>query len=162
MIPTGELEPVKGTPLDFTTPTPIGARFDQLKGDPRGYDHNYVLRGDGKTPALAARVYEPESGRVLEMFTTEPGVQLYTANFLDGTLKGKGGVVVQEAPGVLPGGPAFSRLGPPRQLPVDHPAARRNVHADDDLQVLDAVSMPDRHERPVADAIAASLPSEVR
>ena len=55
-----------------------------------------MLRGDGKTPALAARVHEPESGRVLEMFTTEPGVQLYTANFLDGTLKGKGGVVYKK------------------------------------------------------------------
>ena len=96
MIPTGKIAPVKGTPLDFTSPTPIGARFDQLKGDPRGYDHNYVLRGDGKTPALAARVFDPGSGRVLEMFTTEPGVQLYTANFLDGTLKGKGGVVYKK------------------------------------------------------------------
>ena len=96
LIPTGKLAPVKGTPLDFTSPTPIGARFDQLKGDPLGYDHNYVLRGDGKTPALGARVFDPGSGRVLEMFTTEPGVQLYTANFLDGKLKGKGGVVYKK------------------------------------------------------------------
>jgi aldose 1-epimerase len=93
LIPTGEIKPVKGSPLDFTKPTPIGARFDQLSGDPRGYDHNYVLRSDGKTPALGARVYEPGTGRVLEMFTTEPGVQFYTANFLDGTLKGKGGAL---------------------------------------------------------------------
>jgi aldose 1-epimerase len=93
LIPTGKLAPVKGTPLDFTSPTPIGSRFNQLTGDPLGYDHNYVLRGDGKTPALGARVFDPGSGRVLEMFTTEPGVQFYTANFLDGTLKGKGGVV---------------------------------------------------------------------
>ena len=63
LIPTGKLAPVKGTPLDFTTPTPIGARLDQLKGDPLGYDHNYVLRGDGKTPALGARVFDPGSGR---------------------------------------------------------------------------------------------------
>jgi aldose 1-epimerase len=96
LIPTGKLAPVKGTPLDFTNPTPIGARFDQLKGDPLGYDHNYVLRGDGKTPALGARVFDPGSGRVLEMFTTEPGVQLYTANFLDGKIKGKGGVVYKQ------------------------------------------------------------------
>ena len=96
LIPTGKLAPVKGTPLDFTSPTPIGSRFDQLKGDPLGYDHNYVLRGDGKTPALGARVFDPASGRVLEMFTTEPGVQLYTANFLDGKLKGKGGVVYKK------------------------------------------------------------------
>ncbi len=92
LIPTGEIKPVSGTPLDFTKPTPIGARFDQLSGDPRGYDHNYVLRGEGKSPALGARVYEPGSGRVLEMYTTEPGVQLYTANFLDGSIKGKGAV----------------------------------------------------------------------
>jgi len=91
-IPTGELPPVKGTPLDFTTPTPVGSRIDQMKGEPGGYDHNYVLKGDGKTPALAARVREPKSGRVLEMFTTEPGVQFYTGNFLDGSAKGKGAV----------------------------------------------------------------------
>jgi aldose 1-epimerase len=90
LIPTGELKSVKGTPLDFTTPTPIGARINQLKGDPIGYDHNYVLRGGGKSLALAARVREPKTGRVLEMYTTEPGVQFYTGNFLDGTLKGKG------------------------------------------------------------------------
>jgi aldose 1-epimerase len=96
LIPTGKLAPVKGTPLDFTTPTLIGTRFDELVGDPRGYDHNYVLGGDGKKPALGARVYDRDSGRVLEMYTTEPGVQLYTANFLDGTLKGKGGVVYKK------------------------------------------------------------------
>jgi aldose 1-epimerase len=98
LIPTGELAPVKGTPLDFTTPTAIGARFDQLQGDPVGYDHNFVLRGGSGVP-FGARVYEPNSGRVLEMFTTEPGVQLYTANFLDGTLTGKGGVVYRKHQG---------------------------------------------------------------
>jgi aldose 1-epimerase len=93
LIPTGAVRPVGGTPLDFTTPATIGSRIDQLKGEPRGYDHNFVLRGgDGKGPALAARVREPKTGRVLEMFTTEPGVQFYTGNFLDGTVKGKGAV----------------------------------------------------------------------
>jgi aldose 1-epimerase len=92
LIPTGEIKSVRGTPLDFTTATPIGARFDQLSGDPKGYDHNYVIRHDSRSPAFAARVYEPKSGRVMEMFTTEPGVQFYTANFLDGKLKGIGGV----------------------------------------------------------------------
>ena len=100
MIPTGEIKPVKGTPLDFTTPTAIGARIDQLKGDPRGYDHNFVLRGDGKAPALAARVHEPTSGRVMDVLTTEPGVQLYTGNFLDGKLTGKGGVVYRKHQGL--------------------------------------------------------------
>jgi aldose 1-epimerase len=99
LIPTGVIAPVRGTPLDFTTPTLIGARFDQLKVNPAGYDHNYVLHaapGASKAPRLAARVREPKSGRVLEVLTTEPGVQLYTGNFLDGTLKGKGGVVYRQ------------------------------------------------------------------
>jgi aldose 1-epimerase len=91
LIPTGEIKSVKGTPLDFTTPTAIGARIAQLKTT-GGYDHNFVLRGHGKKLAPGARVYEPKSGRVMEMDTTEPGVQLYTSNFLDGKLKGKGGV----------------------------------------------------------------------
>jgi aldose 1-epimerase len=95
MIPTGEIKPVKGTPLDFTTSTKIGAHIAEIPGEPGGYDHNYVLRG-GQAPALAARVSEPATGRVLEMFTTEPGVQFYTANFLDGSLKGKGGVVYKK------------------------------------------------------------------
>jgi aldose 1-epimerase len=93
LIPTGELAPVKGTAMDFTMPTKIGSRFDQLKGKPVGYDHNYVLRGDGKSLALGVRVREPKTGRVLEMMTTEPGVQLYTGNFLEGKVKGKGGTV---------------------------------------------------------------------
>ncbi len=94
LIPTGEIRPVEGTPLDFTKPTAIGARINEIGGDPTGYDHNYVLRGgSAKTPALAARVVEPESGRVLEAFTTEPGMQFYTGNFLDGSIRGKGGVV---------------------------------------------------------------------
>jgi aldose 1-epimerase len=96
LIPTGEIKPVRGTPLDFTKPATLGSRIDQLKGEPTGYDHNYVLAGDNQRPYLAARVLEPQSGRVLEMFTTEPGVQLYTANSLDGTLKGKGGVMYKK------------------------------------------------------------------
>lgn len=93
LIPTGEIRSVKGTPLDFTKLTPIGARFGQLTGEPRGYDHNFVINRAGKGLALAARVCEPKTGRVLEVFTTEPGVQLYTGNFLDGTLTGKRGGV---------------------------------------------------------------------
>ncbi len=92
LIPTGEIKSARGTPLDFTTSTPIGKHMNGLKADPIGYDHNYVLPGDGKSPKLAATVYEPSSGRVMEVFTTEPGVQFYTGNFLDGTLTGKGGV----------------------------------------------------------------------
>jgi aldose 1-epimerase len=93
LIPTGEIKPVQGTPLDFTSSTPMGARFSQIKANPVGYDNNFVLRSGGKSLALAARVHDPKSGRVLEVLTTEPGIQLYTANFLDGSLKGKGGAV---------------------------------------------------------------------
>ncbi len=95
LIPTGELRPVKGTPLDFfTEPTAIGARiqadYEQLRFG-RGYDHNFVLDGKGSDQVLAARVKEPTSGRVLEVYTTEPGLQFYSGNFLDGTIKGKHG-----------------------------------------------------------------------
>ena len=77
LIPTGELAPVKGTPLDFTTPTIIGARLDQLKPRPI-YDHNFVINAGGKSLVLAARVRDPQSGRIMEVRTTQPGVQLYT------------------------------------------------------------------------------------
>ncbi|SDF15414.1 aldose epimerase family protein [Chitinophaga filiformis] len=94
LIPKGKLEPVKGTPMDFTTPTKIGERvdadFEQLKFG-KGYDHNYVLNKKGKELSLAATVQEPQSGRFLEVWTTEPGVQFYGGNFLDGTDKGKEG-----------------------------------------------------------------------
>ena len=93
MIPTGKIDPVQGTPLDFTTPTAIGSRIDQMKGEPGGYDHNFVLRGAG---GPAATVYEPTTGRVMEVTTTEPGLQFYTGNFLDGTLTGKGNVVYKK------------------------------------------------------------------
>jgi aldose 1-epimerase len=96
LIPTGVLADVKGTPLDFDKPTALGSSIAQIPGEPGGYDHNYVLRDykpGRKSPAFAARVKDPKSGRVMTVLTTEPGVQLYTANFLDGSLKGKGGVV---------------------------------------------------------------------
>jgi aldose 1-epimerase len=86
-IPTGELAPVKGTPFDFTSPHTIGERIGELKKEPhktKGYDHCFVLRGQQGRLELAARVKEPTSGRVMEVYTTEPGVQLYCANFLDG------------------------------------------------------------------------------
>ena len=88
LIPTGELRPVKGTPLDFTTPHTIGERIAQL--DP-GYDHNFVLNDRGPTPTFAARVKDPKTGRVMEVLTTQPGIQLYTAIHLDGSLKGPSG-----------------------------------------------------------------------
>jgi aldose 1-epimerase len=89
------LKPVKGTPFDFNQPTALGSRINQpdeqlVRGS--GYDHNFVLSKMAKELSLAANVYEPMSGRVVEMWTTEPGVQLYTGNFLDG-VKGKAGQV---------------------------------------------------------------------
>src|ERR1700722_19580470 len=94
LIPTGKIASVKGMPFDFTKPTTMGKRFDKLKGEPRGYDVNYVLdSGGSKDPVLAATVHEPKTGRVMEVLTTEPGIQFYTGNFLDGSAKGKGGAV---------------------------------------------------------------------
>jgi aldose 1-epimerase len=94
LIPTGELRAVKGTPFDFTTPHRIGERIDANDEQIRfggGYDLNWVLDNQGGLLARAAKVYEPSSGRVMDVFTTEPGVQFYTANHLDGTLKGPSG-----------------------------------------------------------------------
>lgn len=88
LIPTGEIVSVAGTPLDFTSPHALGERIALVEG---GYDHNFVLRGGGGALALAARVEEPGSGRVLEISTDQPAIQLYTGNFLDGTVLGKGG-----------------------------------------------------------------------
>jgi len=93
LIPTGENRSVKGTPMDFTTPMTIGSRIGQVEG---GYDHNYVLNSRGGTLALAAKVYEPTSGRVMEIYTDQPGVQFYTGNFLDGSVTGKAGKVYQK------------------------------------------------------------------
>lgn len=102
LIPTGELKSVEGTPFDFRTPTVIGARInaddEQIKRG-GGYDHNFVVDGAPGTLRPAARVSEPTSGRVLEVSTTEPGVQFYTGNFLDGTVKGKGGVAYAKRTG---------------------------------------------------------------
>ena len=94
LIPTGELRPVVGTPFDFTTSRRIGERIDEPDEQisyGKGYDHNFVLRSVPGQLSLAARAYDPKSGRILEVETTEPGVQFYTGNFLDGSITGKGG-----------------------------------------------------------------------
>ena len=97
LIPTGKILPVKGTMMDFTQPTPLGARIDKVPvAPPIGYDHNYVLRKVGGTLTLAARVVEPKSGRTMEVRTTEPAIQLYTGNFLDGTIRNRNGVPYQQ------------------------------------------------------------------
>ena len=91
-IPTGEIRPVEGTPLDFRSPRPLGTGIDAFVASRGGYDHTFVLRGRGTSPTLAARVTDPNTGRVLEVLTTQPGLQLYSGNFLDGSLIGRGGV----------------------------------------------------------------------
>lgn len=96
LIPTGEIAPVRGTPLDFTRPTRIGERIDQLKPRPGGYDHNYVLNGAEGELTVAAWLRDPMSGRTMEVLTTEPGMQLYTANHLNGRLTGPGGVAYEK------------------------------------------------------------------
>lgn len=102
LIPTGELANVEGTPFDFRTKTKIGERIEaaheQLKRG-GGYDHNFVLNRSGDGLVLAARVEEPTSGRVMEVHTTEPGVQFYSGNFLDGTITGKSGHVYNKRNG---------------------------------------------------------------
>jgi aldose 1-epimerase len=103
LIPTGELRPVAGTPFDFLKSTRVGERIEADDEQIRfghGYDHNWVLDSQGGKLAEAAEVYEPTTGRVLRVSTTQPGVQFYTGNFLDGTLKGKGGVTYQRRSGL--------------------------------------------------------------
>ncbi len=87
LIPTGDLPPVLGTPMDFNTSEVIGERIARVKG---GYDHNYVLRKKAGELEMAAQLYDPKTGRQVEVLTTQPGVQFYTGNFLDGSIKGKG------------------------------------------------------------------------
>jgi aldose 1-epimerase len=104
LIPTGELKPVQGTPFDFRKSTAIGARIDaddqQLKYG-WGYDHNWVLNGMGAGQlVIAARVHEPTTGRVIEVLTDQPGVQFYTGNHMDGTIRGKGGKVYPKRGGL--------------------------------------------------------------
>jgi aldose 1-epimerase len=101
LIPTGELRPVTGTPMDFTSPHIIGQRIDKVPGaPPGGYDHNYVLIKKTGELCLASKLEDPKTGRILEIFTTQPGIQFYSGNFLDGTITGKGGKNYQKHSGL--------------------------------------------------------------
>ena len=93
LVPKGTIDPVAGTPYDFTKPKKIGQDLEKTSGKPAGYDTNFVVNGKAGELRPAARIVDPGSGRVMEMSTTEPGVQFYTGNFLDGSVKGKGGAV---------------------------------------------------------------------
>jgi aldose 1-epimerase len=91
LIPTGEVKPVKGTPMDFTKTTTIGSRIEQVGSNPTGYDHCYVLnKKEGEALSLVAKAVDPKSGRIMEVYTTEPAVQFYTGNFLDGSITAGG------------------------------------------------------------------------
>jgi aldose 1-epimerase len=92
LIPTGELRDVTGTPMDFRKPETVGNRIDEVEG---GYDHNYVLNNNGKLTKIA-ELYDTVTGRVMDVFTTEPGIQFYSGNFLDGSITGKKGIVYRK------------------------------------------------------------------
>ena len=104
LMPTGELRSVSGTPMDFKAAKPIGRDLQAVGGTPVGFDHNFAIDGaiDGAAGTLrrCARVVEPTTGRIVECWTTEPGVQFYSGNFLDGTAVGKGGVAYQQHAGL--------------------------------------------------------------
>jgi aldose 1-epimerase len=103
LIPTGEIRPVAGTPFDFTSPQSIGTRIDQEDDQLRfglGYDHNFVIDRNGSGLTLAAVLRDPASGRVMRVYTEEPGVQFYSGNFLDGTITGKDGAVYEYRSGL--------------------------------------------------------------
>jgi len=96
-IPTGKIEPVAGGPMDFIKAKTLGKDIAQMTGEPGGYDHNFCIdQVQPNAMTLAAEVYEPKSGRVLNISTTEPGIQLYTGNYLDGSVTGKGGKVYRQ------------------------------------------------------------------
>jgi aldose 1-epimerase len=99
LIPTGEVTAVKDSGLDFTKSRRIGERIDEYRNFANGYDHNFVLNSGGGKIAFAARVEEPQSGRVMEIFTTQPGLQFYTGNRLDGRMTGVGGIVFSQHAG---------------------------------------------------------------
>ena len=100
LVPTGEIKSVEGTAMDFRKPTPIGLRIKAVRGNPIGYDHNYVLsKCPFKCMTIAAEVRDPKTGRLMTVYTDQPGIQFYSGNFLDGTIIGKGGKVYKQYSG---------------------------------------------------------------
>ena len=127
LIPTGAIKPVKGTPLDFTKSHKIGDHILDVGTDPTGYDHNYVINGAAHTLKLAAKVHEPITGRTLTMYTTEPGVQFYTANFLEGNLTGTGGVTYNQHGAFCLEAQHYPDFDQPSEIPDRRAASRRNI-----------------------------------
>ena len=140
LIPTGELRNVEGTPFDFRTPHVIGERIeskDEQMVLGHGYDHNFILNRTGNDLSLAAKVTSPKTGRVMEVLTTQPAVQFYTGNFLDGSIRGKGGKGVRAPRGAMPGNAALSGFPQPSGISVRGAQARRNVSLHHRLPLLD-------------------------
>jgi len=133
---------VKGTPFDFTTATAIGARIGQSDAQLKlgnGYDHNWVLNKGKGGLTKAAEAFEPKTGRVMEVWTTEPGLQFYTGNFLDGSVRGKGGKVYPFRSAVLHGDAALSGFAQQAQLPHHGAEAGEHLPHHDDLPLLGAI-----------------------
>ncbi len=131
LIPLGEVKSIKGTPLDFTTPHAIGVRFAEMPKFIGGYDHNYVINGDEKALKFTAKAKDPSSGRVMEMSTTEPAVQLYTSNFMDGKTKGKNGIAYNAHQAFCLEASTLPSDSPePAAVPIDNSEARRDPQAD--------------------------------
>ena len=150
LIPTGELRAVKATPFDFSTPHRIGERIDandeQIKFG-GGYDLNWVLDNQGGLLARAATVYEPSTGRVMDVLTTEPGVQFYTANHLDGTLRGPSRPGLHNARQcLLPGDATLSRLAKPTVVSQRDPPARRDHAEHDRLSLFHQITSEPQHD----------------
>ena len=139
-IPTGEIAKVDDL-LSFLEPTAIGARIDKLPGEPGGYDHNYVLnKTEAGKLSLAARVRENTTGRVMEISTTEPGIQFYTGNFLDGSDIGKGGRKVRVPQRLLSRDAALPGLHQPAALPQRHPPPQTKIHPNHHPQIQHEVN----------------------
>ena len=100
MVPDGRVVPVAGTPFDFTTAKSIGRDLQRTGGKPIGYDHNFVVRGEPDRPRTVARLEDPKSGRVMVVSANQPGVQFYTGNFLNGSIRGKGGATYLQHAGL--------------------------------------------------------------
>ena len=142
-IPTGELAPVAGTPFDFRNEAAIGARIDDQHEQLRiggGYDHNFVLRRTGSGLAHAARVVDPGIGRTMDVSTTEPGVQFYSGNRLDGSDNGKGGHVYGERSALCLETQHFPDSPNKPSVSVDRAQARGGVSIDDGVQVRGVVA----------------------
>ena len=133
---SGEIAPVEGTPMDFRTPKTIGRDInadDVQLHNANGYDHNWVLDTKGDITACAATLENTGNGIRMEVYTDEPGVQVYTGNFLDGTVTGKGGL--SQARCYLPRDPALSRQPQQTQLAFGSAPSRRDLHRPLHLQI---------------------------